>query len=450
MAVPLKWVINLANNWKKTARGKALIVLEDVFREGAYSNLALNKHLTQSHLSDKDKALVTEIVYGTVARKKTLEWYLSHVIADRDKLQSWVYDLLMLSLYQLVYLDKIPAHAVVNDAVAIAKNRGNNKGSEKLVNAVLRKLSSEPLPDTRTIKRVNKRYAIQYSLPIWLVKKLIEQYGEDRAISIFESLFIRNKASVRVTEPSQLKVIAADTGAQLSVLSPVGLTKASGNFAVSEWFKSGAITIQDETSQLVASVLDIQEGDVILDACAAPGGKTVHMASYLKTGTVIALDLYDHKLELIRENAERLGVSDKINTQKLDASQVHQTFTSDSFDKILVDAPCSGIGLIRRKPDIKYNKELQDFESLQRTQLEILSSVCQTLRKGGIMVYSTCTIIAEENQEVVKAFLAKHPNFEQVPLEHTQKDIVVDGCLAITPEQYWTDGFFIAKFRRVD
>lgn len=443
-------MIALANDWKKTARGQALLILEEVFREGAYSNLALNKQLSQSQLAEKDKGLVTEIVYGTVARKLTLEWYLSHVIADRDKLQSWVYDLLMLSLYQLIYLDKIPAHAVVNDAVAIAKNRGNKKGAEKLVNAVLRKLSSEPLPDPDTIKRVNKRYSIKYSLPVWLVKKLIEQYGEDRAVAIFESLFVRNKASVRVANVAQLDEIAEETGADKSLLSPVGLTKASGHFAASDWFKSGTITIQDETSQLVAPILDIQEGDHVLDACAAPGGKTVHMASYLKTGTITALDLYDHKLQLIRENAERLGVSDRIQTQKMDASQVHQHFEPETFDKILVDAPCSGIGLIRRKPDIKYNKDIKDFTSLQATQLEILSSVCQTLRKGGIMVYSTCTIVAEENQEVVKAFLAQHPQFEQVPLEHAQKDIVVDGCLTITPEQYWTDGFFIAKFRRVD
>ncbi len=137
----------MANDWKKTARGQALEVLEEVFQEGAYSNIALNAHLSKSHLTDKDKALVTEIVYGTVARKITLEWVLAHVIEDRDKLEPWVYDLLLLSLYQLAYLDKIPAHAVVNDAVSIAKNRGNKKGAEKLVNAVLRKLSSQPLPD---------------------------------------------------------------------------------------------------------------------------------------------------------------------------------------------------------------------------------------------------------------------------------------------------------------
>ena len=440
--------MSLANDWKKTGRGLALLILEDVFQAGAYSNISLNAHLSKSHLSDKDKALVTEIVYGTVARKITLEWLLAHVIEDRDKLETWVYDLLLLSLYQLAYLDKIPAHAVVNDAVAIAKNRGNKKGAEKLVNAVLRKLAGNPLPDPSTIKRVNKRYSVQYSLPVWLVKKLIDQYGEERALAIFKSLFVRNKASVRVTVPDRLPEIAQATEAQVSDLSPVGLVKASGYFAGTDYFKEGLLTIQDETSQLVAPTLAIQGDEDILDACAAPGGKTVHMASYLTSGHVTALDLYDHKLDLIQENAERLGVVDKVKTQKLDATKVHKTFPQDSFDKILVDAPCSGIGLIRRKPDIKYNKDLQDFTSLQAVQLDILSSVCQTLRKGGIITYSTCTIMAEENQEVIKAFLETHPDFEQVALDHPRKDIVVDGCLAITPEQYLTDGFFIAQVRK--
>ena len=183
------------------------------------------------------------------------------------------------------------------------------------------------------------------------------------------------------------------------------------------YFKQGKLTIQDETSQLVAPALEIQASDQVLDACAAPGGKTVHMASYLIDGKITALDLYNHKLLLIQENANRLGVADKIETKQLDARKVSETFGPDAFDKVLVDAPCSGIGLIRRKPDIKYNKDNADFASLQAVQLEILDSVCQSVRKDGIIVYSTCTIISEENTEVVQQFLATHPNFELVPLD---------------------------------
>ena len=431
----------------ETARSLALAVLEDVLVNQAYSNIALNKHLKGSQLSVADKGLVTEIVYGTVARKLTLEWYLSHFIEDRDKLDNWLYILLLLSAYQLRYLDKIPNHAVVNEAVELAKAR--KKGSEKLVNAVLRRILREGWPDIATIKRKNKRDSIAYSLPVWLVSKLKEEYGEERAQAIFESLLVRNKASIRVTDLSRKEEIKALLEASDSLLAVSGLVKEQGHFAGHDLFVEGAITIQDESSQLVAPTLDLQGDEQVLDACAAPGGKTAHMASYLTSGKVMALDLYDHKLDLIQENAQRLGVADRVQTQKLDARKVHEFFEKDSFDKILVDAPCSGIGLLRRKPDIKYNKETADFASLQQIQLEILGSVCQTLRKGGIITYSTCTIVSEENFHVVEAFLESHPEFEQVKLEHECKDILKDGCILITPELYGSDGFFISQFRKI-
>lgn len=432
-------------NKYETARSLALSVLEDVFDQGAYSNIALNKALESSRLSTQDKGLATELVYGTVSRKITLEWYLAHFIEDREKLDTWVYYLLILSLYQLVYLDKLPTHAVVNEAVTLAK-RG--RGADKFVNAILRKISQSTLPNPAGIKRKNKRLSVQYSVPVWLVQTLIAEYGDERAEKIFQSLHIRNKASIRVTDSQQLDRLAEELGAQYSQLSPVGLVKSHGHFAATDYFKEGLITIQDETSQLVAPTLKIQGEEQILDACAAPGGKTCHMASYLTSGKVIALDLYEHKLALIEENAQRLGLADKIETKRLDASRIHEEFGPDTFDKILVDAPCSGIGLIRRKPDIRYNKAAMDFENLKNIQLQILDSVCQSLKIGGIITYSTCTIIKKENQEVIHEFLHRHPNFEQVMLDHPKTDIMVDGCLLITPEQYQTDGFFIGQFRR--
>ena len=431
----------------ETARYLSLKVLEDVFINQAYSNIALNKHLKGSQLSATDKGLATELVYGTVTRKLTLEWYLSHFIEDRDKLDSWLYVLLLMSVYQLQYLDKLPDHAVVNEAVELAKLR--KKGSEKLVNAVLRRILREGLPDIASIKRKNKRDSIAYSLPVWLVSKLKEEYGEERAQAIFESLLKRNKASIRVTDLSRKEEIKTLLSASDSILSNTGLVKEQGHFAGHHLFAEGAITIQDESSQLVAPTLHLQGEEQVLDACAAPGGKTVHIASYLTTGQVTALDLYDHKLNLIQENAERLGVADRVRTEKLDARKVHDFFGQNCFDRILVDAPCSGIGLLRRKPDIKYNKETADFMSLQEIQLEILGSVCQTLRKGGIITYSTCTIVSEENFQVVQTFLERHPEFEQVKLEHECKDILKDGCILITPELYGSDGFFISQFRKI-
>ena len=308
----------------ETARYLSLKVLEDVFINQAYSNIALNKHLKGSQLSATDKGLVTELVYGTVTRKLTLEWYLSHFIEDRDKLDSWLYVLLLMSVYQLQYLDKLPDHAVVSEAVEIAKLR--KKGSEKLVNAVLRRILREGLPDIASIKRKNKRDSIAYSLPVWLVSKLKEEYGEERAQAIFESLLKRNKASIRVTDLSRKEEIKTLLSASDSILSNTGLVKEQGHFAGHHLFAEGAITIQDESSQLVAPTLHLQGEEQVLDACAAPGGKTVHIASYLTTGQVTALDLYDHKLNLIQENAERLGVADRVRTEKLDARKVHDFF----------------------------------------------------------------------------------------------------------------------------
>jgi len=227
-----------------------------------------------------------------------------------------------------------------------------------------------------------------------------------------------------------------------------GLVADSGNFASSEAFLTGKITIQDESSQLVAPQLELKGEEEVLDACAAPGGKSTHMAQYLTTGHITALDLYDHKLELIQQNAQRQHVSDRIITQKGDATKVFETFGAERFDRILVDAPCSGIGLIRRKPDIRYRKENSDFEALQRIQLEILDSTSKSLKKSGIMVYSTCTIFNEENFDVVHQFLESHPDFEQVEISHEKTDLITDGCIFITPEMYHTDGFFVAKFKK--
>lgn len=241
---------------QKTARWQALEILEEVFEEGAYSNIALNRALSQSPLSQADKGLVTELVYGTVARKITLEWYLSHLIEDRDKLDNWLYILLMLSLYQMLYLDKIPQHAAVHEAIEIAKIR--KRGSEKFANALLRRIEREGVADFETIKRKNKRYSIQYSLPVWLVKDLIEEFGEERALAIFASLFVRSKASIRVTDMSRKAELRQLLGAEDSLLSPSALVKRQGHFAGHQLFESGAITIQDESSQLVAPTLDIE------------------------------------------------------------------------------------------------------------------------------------------------------------------------------------------------
>lgn len=430
-----------------TARSLALEILESVLEQGAYANLALHKALQKTSLSSVDKALVTELVYGTLTRKITLEWHLSFFVEDRDKLDSPIYPVLLMTLYQMLYLEKIPNRAAIHQAVELVKKRLHPAASG-YVNAILRKMESQGLQDPAKIKRLNKRLSILYSLPVWLVRDLIEEYGNERGEALMESLLWKNRASLRVQDLAEKDRLKELLEAKDSEISPCGLVKDQGQFAASQAFQEGQVTIQDESSQLVAPTLALEGWERVLDACSAPGGKTTHIATYLDQGQVTALDLYDHKLALIEENAHRLGLADRIQTKRLDAREVHKAFPKGSFDKILVDAPCSGIGLLRRKPDIRYRKSRKDLDQLQEIQLQILDSVCQTLQEGGIITYSTCTIFSKENQQVIQKFLEGHPDFEQVPLVHPKTEMMVDGCLLITPELFGTDGFFISQLRK--
>lgn len=296
---------------KINPRFLALQALNKILSGEAYSNLLLGEMLQSTKLSERDRALFTEMVYGTVARKLTLSYLLKDVVRNPQKMDDWVANLLMLSVYQMKYLDKVPNHAILNDAVEIAKSVGN-PGIGKFVNGVLRSLTRNGFPDISAITNRIERYSIQYSTPTWLVQKLINQYGEVRALQIFESLFIKNKASIRVNtiktsvETLESQLNALNFEVSKSQLSPVGLIAKRGFFADNDFFDRGDYTIQDESSQLVAPVLDVQPNHKVLDACAAPGGKTTHLACYLETGQITALDLYDHKLKLINDNARRL------------------------------------------------------------------------------------------------------------------------------------------------
>lgn len=431
-------------------RRVALSIINDVLNNNAYANIALNEKIKSENLTELDKNLVTTLVYGTISKKLTLDWYTKPYV---KKTKKWVKNLLAMTVYQIVYMDRIPTSAAVDEAVKIAKKQGDQRLSG-FVNGVLRNFTRSDLPSFDEISDSTQKLSIQYSMPIELTKKFIQNFGFDKTVKIFKSIEEPSKASLRVNTSltdvtTEFNKLAKEFEVSLSEISPTGIVAPSGHFSDLLDFNDGLITIQDESSQLVATVLDAQPSDKILDACAAPGGKTVHIAEYLsEKGHIDALDLYDHKLRLIQQNAERLHQIDKISLTKLDARKAFETFGPDHFDKILVDAPCSGIGLIRRKPDIRYRKEITDFDSLQEIQLEILDNTCKTLLSSGIMVYSTCTIFDEEDYQVIEKFLAKHPEFEQIPLTHERSDLVKNGCIFITPDAYQTDGFFIAKLRK--
>lgn len=442
----------------ESPRLAALELLVQVSEEDAYSNLLLKTYMTKHRLSDKDSRLMTEIVYGTISRKITLEYGLTDFVEDTSKIDNWVKQLLLLSMYQMEYLDKVPTYSVISEAVKIARAKGN-EGIARFVNGVLRNVQRHGPRPTDQIKNRLKRLSTEISIPKWLTKKLVDEIGYEETEKLGYSLLEPSKVSARVDtrhltiEEAVAELMSEGIQAEASQVSPYGVTADKGFLAGSSLFKKGLLTIQDESSMLVAPSLQIEKHHQVLDACAAPGGKSVHMATYLDEaagGKITALDIYEHKIKLIEENATRLGVSSVIDTKLLDARDVSEAFPDDSFDRILVDAPCSGLGLLRRKPDIKYSKRKEDFLDLQKIQLEILESVVTKVKEWGIITYSTCTITSEENQEVIEMFLAKHPNFEKIEIFGAEKlaESYHDQMLQIYPHQYQTDGFFICSLQR--
>ena len=449
----------IAAKVRHSVRYAALETIERVDKGGAYSNLLLSEMIEKAKLSDQDSRLFTELVYGTISRKLLLEYELAPFIKKAKKVDSWVKNLLLLSIYQFVYLDKIPDHAIINEAVEIAKQRGNS-GIGKFVNGVLRTFQRQGAPKTDAIEAPLERLSVEISLPLWLTQKLADQIGLEETRQLGLSLFERSRASARVDTAhlSRAQVIEelAEEGieARPSEISPYGVVAEKGFLAGSQLFKNGEITIQDESSMLVAPALQVQKQHHVLDACAAPGGKTTHIATFLDStvgGKVTALDIHPHKIKLIQQNAARLGLTGVIQTRQLDARTVDEVFGEATFDRILVDAPCSGLGLMRRKPDIRYHKSAADFEQLPKIQLEILERAAHTLKQWGIMVYSTCTITREENQEVVAAFLSKHPEFKKIDVvvDEILRPSIEDQMLTIYPHQYLTDGFFICCMQKV-
>ncbi len=433
-------------------------ILENMEAEQAYSNLELNRVIKKQDLSKQEINLLTQLVYGVTQHKMTIDYYLDPYLKKKNKIQNWVIQLLRLSVYQLVYLDRIPDRAVLNEAVNIAKERGH-KGISGLVNGVLRNFLRNPLRSLDDISDKEERLSVQYSMPLWLVKKIGNQYDESEQLAILDAFLEESHTSIRVNT-HLISIEEAIKGldeegiqVERSQVSQLGLKVKSGHVVDTSLFREGKITIQDESSMLVAPALDIEEGFTILDACAAPGGKTTHIASELALkggGIVKAFDLYDHKVSLVKQNAKRQQVEKLIDVEKYDARKLSEKFSEGTFDRILVDAPCSGLGLMRRKPEIKYTKTPEDIIALKFLQLEILDSVSSLLKPGGKLVYSTCTITKEENKEVIEEFLDYHGNFEQIPVKLNESMDTHDeeGSISLLPHQYGTDGFFICTLRK--
>ncbi|CAK8054222.1 16S rRNA (cytosine(967)-C(5))-methyltransferase RsmB [Eupransor demetentiae] len=424
-------------------------------KEGAYSNLQLNQVIKKNELSLANRHLLTNLVYGVIQHRLTLAYWLQPFIAGK-KLDNWVRELLYSALYQWQMLDKVPKHAVFNESIEVAKKLGHS-GTTKFVTAILHQIDRQGLPDFKQIKDPVERLSVEYSVPTWLISELEESLGLDKVTAILQAINQAPHQSVRVNlkkaTPREVRQLLTEEGYEVEA-SPVAaeglVIKGKNSVVHSKAYKLGLITIQDESAMLPVEALQVNEQvKQALDVAAAPGGKTTQIAENLPAdGQVLALDIHDHKLKLIEQNAERLGLSEQIQVKKLDARKIPETLT-EKYDRILVDAPCSGLGLLRRKPEIRYEKSLADVESLAKLQLSILSAASQVLSQNGIMVYSTCTILPQENDQVVAQFLADNPDFEQIPVQ-TSKNLKADrteAALHIYPDDYQTDGFFLAAFK---
>lgn len=446
---------------RHSARETALDLLLSITENHAYSQLALNDVLSGSGLSVRDRALVTTIVYGVLQRRLTLDYFLSAFTGSDRKLDQWVRLLLQLSFYQKLYLDRIPDHAIVNEAVSIAKRRGH-RGTAGLVNAVLRQFLRQGAPDLSAVLPESRRLSIQYSTPEWLLDMWEKQWGRETSLKIAEAgnripcTFVRVNR-LKISRKALAEKLAAE-GVRTSAggLSPDCLRVEEGQPAATEAYKAGLMTIQDQSSMLVADALAPAAGMTVLDACAGPGGKTAHLAERMgNKGKIVALDLHEHRTKLIDKTAARLEIS-IIETRAMDARNALKIYGEASFDRVLLDAPCSGFGVIRRKPEIKWEKTRADAERLVSIQRSLLEASAPLVKAGGWLVYSTCTINRAENDDLLNRFLSQHHDFSWEPAFFSRFPSAVQACrlspqasmLQLMPFQFGTDGFFIGCLRK--
>ena len=437
-------------NSRKLARQ----IVQRVLEEGAYSNLVLSKELNREDIDNKDKGLITEIVYGTLRRKRTLDVLIGNFVKDINTLDITVLNILRVAIYQMYFLDKVPEYAACNEAVEEAKEISLE--ASKLVNGILRNYIRDEKEIVVPGNRIDE-IAYKFSFQPWMIRLFIKQYGEERTMRIMAGLNETPKVTVRVNEfksnfdevYEKLEEMGYSIEEGYACPEAIAINGGKG-IENNELFKEGLITVQDESAMLVAPLLDLNEGEKVLDLCAAPGGKTTHIAELLaNTGEVLAFDLHENKLSLIEENAKRLGLNNII-CKAMDARKLNSEYICYA-DKVLIDVPCSGLGIIRKKPEIKWNKTRQDLRDLVEVQKDIMENAWQYLKPGGILLYSTCTLNKEENEDNLKWFLAKHNDAEIQNIYLGNNNNFVynsDKSLTILPNDSM-DGFFIAKIKKI-
>lgn len=414
------------------ARKIILDILVRYLKEGSYLNILLNNRLEETELSRKDKDLITRVVYGTIQNKLYLEYQLASYIENK-KIKVIPKAALLMSAYQICFLDKIPTYAIINEAVSLVNETDRYAG--KFVNAILRNFIRD---GQRPVQCDNwqESLSIETSHPLWMVKMFAKQYGEEATKKICIS---NNEVPTRVARVNTLlttkeEILKLDDFSE-GYISKDAVLYLAGNIANTEHYKKGLLTIQDESSQLVARFLAPDENSKVLDMCCAPGSKTTHVSALMNnTGEVVASDIFPHKIKLVEENAKRMQATN-ITCIVQDATKFKERYEAEIFDCILLDAPCSGFGVLRRKPEIKYH-DASAMDTIIPLQLKLLENAYYLLKNNGKMVYSTCTINKKENNLMIEKFITLFPDM-QVLEEQT-----------ILPYEYHSDGFYMCKLKK--
>ncbi len=420
-------------------REKALIILHAVDTENTYMNLALASACRGRNFDARDAAFLSELVRGVVRNRVRLDYIMAAYSSLRlKKLSPWIVNILRMGIYQLCFMDKVPPSAAVNESVKLARRFGH-AASAGFVNALLRTVSvkGEPkLPDTGV-----EALSVRYSYPLWMAQRLVKDFGYERAESLMcagneeAPLVIRAntlKISPELLEERLGEAVKTRHGVMLTINKGYSVEMLSG-------FSAGLFTVQAEPFHRAAELLLPAAGMRVADACAAPGGKTTYIAELMKdSGEIMAFDIYEHKLKLIEDTSNRLGIH-IIKTAMHDATKPLDA-ADGVFDRLLLDVPCSGLGIIRRRPDIKWHRDQGDFAA---KQYSILESMSGSVKSGGILVYSTCTIDARENEAVIQRFLEEHSNFSLMPFDEG-----ADGYHTWYPDIDGIDGAFICRMMR--
>lgn len=446
-----------------SAREGALQVLYAVEVEGAYANLVLDQLLREAPLNALERSLLTELVYGTLRRRNTVDWALERLVKPGlDSLTPWIRNLLRLSAYQLLFLDRIPAAAVCNEGTKLAHRYGH-RGVAGLVNGVLRNLARQGgnLPFPAVGDDPVKHLAVCCSHPEWIVRRWIGRYGLEDTRSLCQ---VNNqpaphwvRTNTLMQTPEELAELLTQRGLEVhrSRLVDEGL-RLTGDINYSEIpaHREGRFYIQDESSMLVAHALAPEPGARVIDACAGPGGKTTHIAQLMKDrGEILAFDVHQHKLTLLEASCRRLGIK-CVKVEINDARRLPGELEGWA-DLVLVDAPCSGLGVLRRRPDLRWRKSPEEIGRLSQLQKEILLAAASSLRPGGVLVYSTCTLEPEENEDVVEWAAEKHglrledlnPYLGGKGWSEEDRQKMRRGYLYLLPHVHGTDGFFISRLR---